>query len=292
MDVKRDETATVGITLRVREDLRQHLETSAKARRVSLNQEIIDRLEHARDRQGLLREVMELTYGPRLGGVLMVLAMGMIGAGYVEARRQAGWPPYDPDWLDDPNAFDAAAGVAMGLLFALRPLSEAPSAVPEERGKEQAADMLGALADAIRRGPDLPSEGPYGNPPPLHDTKIAHALLGPLVERLTEARVKDAQRFVEAVPADQPKGSARPTGAKLPGEPASPRDGGSVREQSMSNPVITLTHKERGPMRVYANDEVSWWERKRMWIEAVPRDAASGRLGLTNVRKVRKKRSK
>src|SRR5262245_52420115 len=102
MNAKREETATVGITLRVREDLREHIEQSAKARRVSLNQEIIDRLEHTRDRQGLLREVLELAYGPSLAGVMMVLGMGIIGAGYTEARRRAGGVLHDPDWLDDP----------------------------------------------------------------------------------------------------------------------------------------------------------------------------------------------
>ena len=117
----RDETAIVQLQVRLREDLRRALEQSAKTRRVSLNQEIVDRLEHTRDRKGLFREILELSYGPRLGGLLMVLAVGMMGAGHREAARQAGWPLHDPDWLNNPVAFEAAASVAISLLLAFRP---------------------------------------------------------------------------------------------------------------------------------------------------------------------------
>lgn len=31
--------------------------------------------------------------------------------------------------------------------------------------------------------------------------------------------------------------------------------------------IITLTHYERGPMRVRLSDEASWWERKPIWTD-------------------------
>jgi hypothetical protein len=273
MDKPRDKTDIVPIMLRVREDLRQHLEQSAKARRVSLNQEIVDRLEHTRDRKGLFREVLELSYGPRLGGVLMVLAIGMMGAGYQEAARQAEWPLHDPDWLDDPIAFDAAASVAIGLLLSLRPPSEAGDAELDQGGADMALNMLSTIRNTLRSLPDLPTEGPYSSPPPSHDAKIAHTLLGPLVQRLTEARV----RFALAVPPDQPEGVLF-AGARLPDEPSGERrSDGSDREGTRGNPVITLTHREFGPMPVRVGDDASWWARQRMWIEAVPRGATSKR---------------
>ena len=33
----------------------------------------------------------------------------------------------------------------------------------------------------------------------------------------------------------------------------------------MSNPIITLSHFERGPMQVQVWDEATWWMKKRTW---------------------------
>jgi hypothetical protein len=67
---KRPRTAIVQIGLRLPEPLRAHLEKAAKERGVSINAEIVTRLEHSRDRAGLLYEVLELAYGPALAPML------------------------------------------------------------------------------------------------------------------------------------------------------------------------------------------------------------------------------
>jgi hypothetical protein len=274
--------ANVHLQVRLREDLRQHLAQAARARRVSLNQEIVDRLEYTRERRGLLREVLELTYGPSLGGLLMVLAIGLMGAGHREAARQAGWPLHDPEWLNNPVAFDAAAAVACGLLFAFRPRHEAGDAELDKEGQALASGMLASILESVRHAPDLPTEGLYSNPPPSHDAKIAHALLGPLVERLTDARLHQAFS-VEIRVDDQPEGApgaelqSKPTGAGSSG--GKQRDDAEPdRERVGSNPVITLTHREFGPMQVRVSDDVSWWARERSWNEVVPPGATSERV--------------
>jgi hypothetical protein len=61
--VKRDKTAVVQTGLRIREELRGHLDKAARARGVSLNTEIADRLERSMEHLGLLQEVLTLAYG-------------------------------------------------------------------------------------------------------------------------------------------------------------------------------------------------------------------------------------
>ena len=65
--VKRSKTAIIQIKVRMREPLRAHLEQAAKRRGVSLNNEIVDRLETSRERVGLLEEVLAIAYGPVWG---------------------------------------------------------------------------------------------------------------------------------------------------------------------------------------------------------------------------------
>jgi Arc-like DNA binding domain len=67
---KRKKTAIVQTGLRMREGLRADLEKAAKARGISLNAEIADRLERSVDRVGLLEEVLALAYGPQWGAFL------------------------------------------------------------------------------------------------------------------------------------------------------------------------------------------------------------------------------
>ena len=66
---KRDRTAIVQLKVRMREPLRAHLEKAAAARGISLNSEIVDRLERSADRLGLLEEILVLAYGA--AGTLM-----------------------------------------------------------------------------------------------------------------------------------------------------------------------------------------------------------------------------
>jgi hypothetical protein len=73
----RDPNDIVPLMLRIREDLRRDVERSAKARRVSLNQEASDRLEYVRGRLDLLPEVLALAYGEEIAGALLLVGRAM-----------------------------------------------------------------------------------------------------------------------------------------------------------------------------------------------------------------------
>jgi hypothetical protein len=122
MSAKRAETATVNITLRVKEGLRDSLEKAARAHGVSLNTEIADRLEHARDRQSLLMEVLTLAYGRELAGILVLVGAAMTVAGQLQAGG---------DWTADPHAYDDAVLEAARVLEALRPGGAPPKVVDQ-----------------------------------------------------------------------------------------------------------------------------------------------------------------
>jgi regulatory GntR family protein len=117
-----DKATTVGITLRLREDLRRDLEESARARRVSLNQECIDRLTYVQDRKSLLAEVMRLTFGDRLAGLLLAIGFAMAGA--AANSRSLFRQQSSSDWIEDPTTFNEAAHAANRVLVTARPEGE------------------------------------------------------------------------------------------------------------------------------------------------------------------------
>lgn len=157
----RDDTANVHLQVRLREDLRRSLEQAAKARHVSLNQEIVDRLDYVRDRLGLLHEIFELAYGERVAGILMMLGRVMRVAG--DKGKEGDWTPED---------FDDAAKAGSVLLQALRSGATVPASaadVPEML----ALNMLRGLADPNYRDRFAP------------DTELdkIRSLLAPIVAR-------------------------------------------------------------------------------------------------------------
>lgn len=127
----RDETAVVQLQVRLREDLRRRLEEAARARRVSLNQEIVDRLSYVRDRVDLLPEILRLSFGAELAGIIMMIAPVM---------RVAGWKGKDAATTED---IDDAIRAANVLFEALRPNSKLPI---------RADDLPSMLALSMLRG--------------------------------------------------------------------------------------------------------------------------------------------
>lgn len=111
---RRKKSATVQIKVRIKEELRARLEKAAKARGVSLNAEIGDRLENS------------FEYESRLGGPLVADILESVGA----AMRSTGelcafFATYqiskDGKWLANPYAFDQATNAAMTVIEAHRP---------------------------------------------------------------------------------------------------------------------------------------------------------------------------
>jgi hypothetical protein len=171
-----DNSAIVGVTLRIREDLRRSLEEAAKARRVSLNQEIIDRLEYVRDRQSLLAEVLRLTLGERLAGLVLAigLAMGSVVHGYRHLSQGGARDQSRESWIDDREIFDEAAQAAIMLLGVARPgEGEPPRRTKKGRlGHWRAWQVLTALRDK-----------PYSFVP-AKEIEAIKELLGPVAGRM------------------------------------------------------------------------------------------------------------
>jgi hypothetical protein len=131
----RDETAIVQLQVRLREDLRREIDETARARGVSLNAEIVGRLEHTRDRTGLVMEVLTLAFGRKAASILVLIGAIMHAEGMVRSGI---------DWADDPDAYKAALDEAMAALTALRS-GEMPKPV-DEMTWEHAAGVVNKLA--------------------------------------------------------------------------------------------------------------------------------------------------
>jgi hypothetical protein len=107
----RDETAIVQLQVRLREDLRAHLEESARTRSVSLNSEIVGRLEHTRDRSSLTMEVLALVFGNETASILVLLGAVMHEQGLLRAGTA---------WADDAAAYNGVLDGASEALEVLR----------------------------------------------------------------------------------------------------------------------------------------------------------------------------
>ena len=68
---KRKKTDRVQLPIRMRESLRAQIEKAAKEKDVSINTEVVMRLDRSFERQGLLQEVMTLAYGEEWAAMLM-----------------------------------------------------------------------------------------------------------------------------------------------------------------------------------------------------------------------------
>ena len=191
-DAPRDKTATVAIMLRVREDLRLTLEQAAKNRRVSLNQEIVDRLEYVRDRVGLLPQVLELAYGPHLAGILMLLAVGMEEAGKLRMDTARDVAKMDT-WTEHPTAYDSACLAAVALLLALRPTQ---TNMRRRKADNDLQNVRRVLTDLVRdRGrSDALMVGRY---------RGIRSMLGRIAKRMTEPMVEVAWRHLAQIVSEQ-----------------------------------------------------------------------------------------
>ena len=174
-----DTSAIVGVTLRIREDLRRSLEEAAKARRVSLNQEIIDRLEYVRDRRSLLAEVLRLTFGDRLAGLLLAIGLAMSGVvyGFRRLSSDARNVQSHESWIDDHVFFDDAAQAALVILAAAQP----ERAELRHNRQDAGIGWLKAyqVLDAMGDHPHIPSH------PSAREIGAIKDLLGPVADRMS-----------------------------------------------------------------------------------------------------------
>jgi hypothetical protein len=120
MATRRKESATAEIKTRLKETLRAKLEKAAKRRGVSMNSELVDRLEQTFAADDMLAAAEDRAYPEHLAPIVTLIGDVMRGTG---ERAMTDALPSDlaRSWLDDPYAYDQAVQAVMAVLEAFRP---------------------------------------------------------------------------------------------------------------------------------------------------------------------------
>ena len=186
--------------VRMKEPLRAALEEAARRRGVSLNAELVARLERSLEEDQRIEDVFG---SAELFGLMKAVAsiMDMVGQNSrIVAGLAVGPALASPrTWIDHPYAYDQAVQAACRVLEAVRPrgpiempdvqVFNPPGASPEEKKQmnEEAAMSAGIwVADAIL------GRGWLGRAPDVH------ADLGRLAERIAPAKPESEPRSKKA----------------------------------------------------------------------------------------------
>jgi Arc-like DNA binding domain len=114
---KRDEDASAQVKVRLKEPLRAALEEAARKRGISMNAEVISRLERSFEQDQRLQDVFGSAELFRLAQTLALVME--------DTRRLAGFGgDCDTRWLRHPFAYDQAVKAVNVILEALRPSGE------------------------------------------------------------------------------------------------------------------------------------------------------------------------
>lgn len=151
------------LAIRARDELKAALGRRAEANQRSLSEEAETLLEQALLSEGMLDQVLDLAFGRRLAGLLLILGNAMretgSSAGFMATRTLAG----ATDWLGNFYAFSQAIQAASAVFEALcpeddgirppkmgKPFPDGPDfdAVMERLGAGHATTLLTAVADA------------------------------------------------------------------------------------------------------------------------------------------------
>jgi Arc-like DNA binding domain len=162
-------------SFRTTDEVREKLAEAAKARGVSVNQEINDRIAASFDRKDIKERLFE---HPSLYGLMKLVMVAMRGAGQRAAVLQKNFFGLDPVtvddarlWFHDPYAFDQAKRAVEVILEACRPPGSPEPPIYEEAdfvaglrrlGHEYARKLLteisrnapGGLVEELRRDLD------------------------------------------------------------------------------------------------------------------------------------------
>jgi hypothetical protein len=109
------------LNMRTTREVREQLEAAAKASGRSLAQETEHRIARSFERQGLLHEVLELSFGSVLGGLLLMAGAAMRDAGSEGAFQETGRLESMARWPDSATGFDQAKIAADVIFEAARP---------------------------------------------------------------------------------------------------------------------------------------------------------------------------
>ncbi len=143
----RKSTARAQLKVRLKEPIRAKLERAAKRRGVSLNAEIVNRLE-----QTLLED--DAFGGPELNHFARLMASKFaIGGQRGAAARQH--PEWKPDrWINDPACYQAAVASVVDALLSEQPV-EYESGHPDEQQRALHKKIHDTMSGLVGRGYDI-----------------------------------------------------------------------------------------------------------------------------------------
>src|SRR5713226_8088659 len=177
MPRKRKEADTVQISVRAKEPLRLQLEAAAKARGVSMNNEIIDRLQRSFEND---RRIEEIFGGRDVYGMMRVIAAAVhetgLSAGFFATSSLEG----AKGWLRNPWAYDQAVRAALRVFEALRPAGDPSPPDAQEHMQNLGRGFASGILDEIARGEARVSTN-------AARTDELRRELGHLAERLVES---------------------------------------------------------------------------------------------------------
>jgi hypothetical protein len=145
---EREKYAVVELKVRVKEPLRDRIEAAARDRGVSMNAEVISRLEKS---FALENDVADAFGGKQLFSFMQSISAAMRQAGEIATKST----DFDhivtcPPWLTEPHAFDHAAKAGRMVIEAFRPPADAsPSPAFPARSAEASLHERNTLIDAI-----------------------------------------------------------------------------------------------------------------------------------------------
>lgn len=132
----RPESATIQLKVRMKESLRRQIDSSARARGISLNADVVKRLEES------FLPAERLFDEPILTVVAQLVGASFATGGQLAARR-LGHPEWKADeWMQDPSAFRSALTAAFAALAGLAPDESKPNLDEIERLAEAAANII------------------------------------------------------------------------------------------------------------------------------------------------------
>jgi hypothetical protein len=124
---KREQSDTVQLNLRIKEPIRQKIEESARDHGVSMNAEMVDRIQKSFDIDGTIGDIFGSS---QIFGIMKIIASTMNEMGRSEYYRSQRALDLGDRWLSDPYAYDEAMGAAVRVLEALRPKGEIVAPIP------------------------------------------------------------------------------------------------------------------------------------------------------------------
>jgi hypothetical protein len=139
----RDKSELVQVSFRTREPLRAALESAAKARGVSMNTEMNERLMRSFEDDVKLEVEFSRV---QLYAILRLVANAMDHAGASSAIMSNMGTGASKNWTDNPFAYDQALKAALFILNTFRPAGEIDVATPKSR---QAREMGSETAKGI-----------------------------------------------------------------------------------------------------------------------------------------------